>query len=195
MLVEEYIYNYYAEFRKKNGVPGYLTMECADLVTWIERRDQDVFIPNADTVKVIRVVDGPSEVVIDRKMIPMERENKHLLSVVDRRIIDSYMLLRKNGVDKPSIIMYSAYMRYIYSGSVSPHGFNAWCCWCLMLDRLRSTCRIGVRFDRPDLFGPTITRGGGYITFDYSGKVFRSELESRGLIKKRTTKQFYYRST
>lgn len=191
MLVIKYAWNYYtkiigeSDFRSKDV----LERTCDDLMKWGERRGFELADAACEMISVNRVFEtshGPREIETEKNVWMLQRENRHFLSDLDKRIIEDYKTLKVAGVKKPSIVLFCHYLLHVHL-SKNDERFEgrpeAWRGVIFVLQRLESTCRAALRYEHFDLFGPVITRhSNGDVSLDYTVNKWKRILVGRGCL-------------
>jgi len=171
-----------------------LTRECNDLMTWGERHAQDISLAEGRRITVNRVFqleEGPRELPVEKWVQPLCEANRGLLGDVDRRILQSYRTLKTAGFKRPSIVLSCAYFRHVVTnGEQERYVENpkAWGGVALVRQRLDSTCRLAVRYEHPEKFGPKVTeKKDGGVLIEYTKEAWRSALARRGVVPRKKT--------
>jgi len=193
MLVSVYLHEFYQKFvnASSSAQKTSLDQELDSLKKWGERRSVDVKEAQIETRQVPSVypVNGePREVLVEKRFWPLEDANKHLLSVLDERIVASCKELKGAGIVRPTMILQEAFFLYLLTqGDEKKYVQNpkAWYGVNLVLHRLRGTARLAARFENPEMFGPRITYGREETTIEYTKEAWRGDLARRGLVPKR----------
>jgi len=193
MLVDNYIYEAYQGFIQgvTKSQQEVLDAELAGLLTWGERHAHDVNDPGKEErqVRRVHIVDGkPAEVYVARRVWPLEASNKDLLPGLDQRIVDGYKALKTVGFERPSIVLSVAYFRHIHlygDDAKYKRNFKAWAGAMLVSQRLESTCRIAVRYEFPERFGPKVVEKNGSTFIEYTKDAWKPALIHRGVIPRK----------
>lgn len=175
--------------------------ECQDLVLWSDRHALSMNVPDNEDVSVLRVIrneHGPFERFVEINAWPLERGNPDLLRDLDSRIVLSYKTLKSAGVHRPSIVLFGSYFRYIHRmdfGDKCIGRPNVWASAMLVSHRLESTCRVAVRYEHTERFGPHMTVFEDSVFFDYTNLIWMRSLEKRGVIRPRRIQSVSARKT
>jgi hypothetical protein len=194
VLVAEYMYEAYNGFM--NGATdeqkAALDAECDSLMLWGERRAQDVTVPERETREVRRVYQlegGPREVPVEKAIWPLESANKGLLRELDARIVQAYRAMKGVGFERPSIVLSLRYFSYSHTvdrGDKFVENPKAWAGVMLVCQRLEGACRLAVRFEFPERFGPKITdHKDGSWSVEYTKEAWRPALVRRGIVPRK----------
>jgi len=191
VLVTKHIWDRYGEIYKdlSDFQKESLDKEVGSIATWAERRS--VYIVGAEREKrdVHRVyeIDGEVRERLTEEMVrPLEKANIDGLKFVDRRIVDGYRILKKLDIERPSIVLFCTYFLCIHRHSKREEKYrsniDAWWSTLLVSQRMESTCRIAVRYEHPDRFGPGIKKHKDHTSILYGKSTWRAELVRRGVI-------------
>jgi len=194
VLVAQYIYEAYNAFMNR-ATPEQkeaLDKECDSLMLWGERRAQDVVVPERETREVRRVYDlghGPRELPVEKKVWPLENANRSLLRELDQRIAQAYRAMKGVGFERPSIVLAARYFSYSHTvdrGDKFAENPKAWAGVMLVCHRLEGTCRIAVRYEFPEKFGPKISEyEDGTVSIEYTKEAWRPALVRRGIVPRK----------
>jgi len=191
MLVAKYISEVFDEFvvlasEEKMSI---LENEIISLMAWGERRNTDVKEAEREVACEMRVIEHegkPIEIECEMTTWNLERENKHILRELDERILVAYRQLKKNGIERPSLILAQAFFPFILAKKFDEKWQNSYMAWVgvnLVLKRLQGNARLACRYEFEDKFGPKKSIGeDGSVKYTYGKRAWSAEMRRRGMI-------------